>query len=236
MPFARFPLSVLLMALLTSQTLPAADPVAGSASPAPAAVVSRFEKWEPAIRKFEEQDEMNPPLCGGIVFVGSSSIRLWKLDQSFPGLPVINRGFGGSQIIDSVHFADRIVVPYRPRIIAFYAGDNDTAQGKSAAEVTADFQKFADLVRCRLPGTRLLFISIKPSPSRWKLAAVQKETNESIRKICEQNPCLTYVDVWQPMLDSEGQPRAELFVADKLHLSADGYRIWTEAIRPHLLP
>lgn len=232
MPHARFPLSILLMLLLSCEALPAAEPASPAASPA----VSRFEKWEPAVRKFEEQDAMNPPPCGGIVFVGSSSIRLWKLEQSFPEMPVINRGFGGSQIIDSVHFAERIVVPYRPRIIAFYAGDNDTAQGKSAEEVTADFQKFADLVRCRLPGTRLLFISIKPSPSRWKLAAVQKDANESIRRICEQTPCLTYVDVWQPMLDSNDEPRAELFVADKLHLSAEGYRIWTEAIRPHLLP
>lgn len=232
MPHARFPLSILLMLLLSCEALPAAEPASPAASPA----VSRFEKWEPSIRKFEEQDAANPPPCGGIVFVGSSSIRLWKLEQSFPEMPVINRGFGGSQIIDSVHFAERIVVPYRPRIIAFYAGDNDTAQGKSAEEVTADFQKFADLVRCRLPGTRLLFISIKPSPSRWKLAAVQKDANESIRRICEQTPCLTYVDVWQPMLDSNGEPRAELFVADKLHLSAEGYRIWTEAIRPHLLP
>lgn len=232
MPHARFPLSILLMLLLSCEALPAAEPASPAASPA----VSRFEKWEPAVRKFEEQDAVNPPPFGGIVFVGSSSIRLWKLEQSFPEMPVINRGFGGSQIIDSVHFAERIVVPYRPRIIAFYAGDNDTAQGKSAEEVTADFQKFADLVRCRLPGTRLLFISIKPSPSRWKLAAVQKDANESIRRICEQTPCLTYVDVWQPMLDSNGEPRAELFVADKLHLSAEGYRIWTEAIRPHLLP
>lgn len=232
MPHARFPHSILLMVLLSCEALPAAEP----ASPASASAVSRFEKWEPSIRKFEEQDAVNPPSCGGIVFVGSSSIRLWKLEQSFPEMPVINRGFGGSQIIDSVHFAERIVVPYRPRIIAFYAGDNDTAQGKSAAEVTADFQKFADLVRCRLPGTRLLFISIKPSPSRWKLAVVQKEANESIRRICEQTPCLTYVDVWQPMLGSNGEPRPELFVADKLHLSAEGYEIWTEAIRPYLRP
>lgn len=230
---------------LSIQQAPADEPVktaaktsgtatVDGAKDAPKAPVSPFEKWEGEIRKFEAQDEQSPPPACGIVFVGSSSIRLWKLNESFPDLPVINRGFGGSQIVDSAHFAERIVVKYRPRMVVFYAGDNDIAQKKTAETLLADFQKFVEVVRRSLPCTKIVFIAVKPSPSRWKFAEEQRKTNAAIREFCDQSPCLEFVDVWPEMLGEDGQPRAEFFVADRLHMSAEGYRLWTSLVRPHL--
>ena len=128
-----------------------------------------FSRWEKAIAAFEEQDAKKPPPQNAIVFVGSSSVRLWKLQKSFPDLQTINRGFGGSQIVDSVHFAERIILKHEPRIVALYAGDNDIAAGKSPTQVAADFKQFVKTVRIMLPKTRIIFIAIKPSIKRWNL-------------------------------------------------------------------
>ena len=128
-----------------------------------------FSRWEKAIAAFEEQDAKKPPPQNAIVFVGSSSVRLWKLQKSFPDLQTINRGFGGSQIVDSVHFAERIILKHEPRIVALYAGDNDIAAGKSPTQVAADFKQFVKSVRIMLPKTRIIFIAIKPSIKRWNL-------------------------------------------------------------------
>ncbi len=196
---------------------------------------AKFAKWEKEIAAFEAADQKQPPPKGGIVFVGSSSIRLWDVKKSFPGLPVINRGFGGSQIEDSTHFVDRIVVPYAPTAVVFYAGDNDIASGKSAETVVADFKAFAKKIEERLPNTVLFFISIKPSPSRWKHIETQRAANKLISDYCEENCCLaTFVDVVKPMLGADGQPLDELFVKDRLHMTAEGYAVWNATLRPHL--
>ena len=196
---------------------------------------AKFAKWEKEIAAFEAADQKQPQPKGGIVFVGSSSIRLWDVKKSFPGLPVINRGFGGSQIEDSTHFAERIVFPYEPCAVVFYAGDNDIAVGKSAETVAADFKAFAKKVNERLPNTPLLFIAIKPSPSRWKLFETQIKANKLIREYCEECcPAPKFVDIVKPMLGAEGQPREELFVKDRLHMNADGYALWNGTLRPHL--
>lgn len=195
---------------------------------------ARFAKWEKAIAAFEDADRANPPPKNGVVFVGSSSIRLWDVKNSFPDLPVINRGFGGSQIEDSAHFAERIVVPYAPRVIVFYAGDNDIASGKTPERVEADFQQFVKNVRAKLPEATILFLAIKPSPSRWKFYETQQQANARIRKVCESGPQLKYLDVVKPMLNDDGQPRDELFLKDRLHMNADGYRLWTEIVVPEL--
>ena len=196
---------------------------------------AKFAKWEKEIAAFEAADQKQPPPKGGIVFVGSSSIRLWDVKKSFPGLPVINRGFGGSQIEDSTHFVERIVVPYEPSAVVFYAGDNDINAGKSAETVAADFKAFAKKIDERLPNTVLLFISIKPSPSRWKHIETQRAANKLISDYCEECCCGPgFVDVVKPMLGAGGQPREELFVKDRLHMSADGYTIWNATLRPKL--
>ena len=192
-------------------------------------------KWEKEIAAYEASDKTNPPPHDAALFIGSSSIRLWKtLAEDFQEYKVINRGFGGSQIIDSVAFADRIAIPYKPRMILLYAGDNDIAAGKSPEEVLADFKAFARKVRPRLSETKVAFISIKPSPSRWEFAEKIKAANRLIEDFCRQDERLIYIDVFNPMLGADGKPRPELFVEDMLHLNLKGYALWTALIRPRL--
>lgn len=192
------------------------------------------ERWEPAIRKFEEQDRRTPPPPNPIVFVGSSSIRMWDLKKFFLDLPALNRGFGGSEISDVIHFADRIVLKYRPRCIVLYAGDNDIARGKSPRRVSDDFRRFVERIRHELPDTPILYIAIKPSIARWKLWPKMCEANRLIAEYCRRQPGLTFVDIATPMLEHGRPPARELFIADGLHLSEKGYQLWVEQLRPHL--
>lgn len=195
---------------------------------------NRSARWESVIQNFEEQDRTAPPSQGGILFVGSSSIRLWDLEKYFPELQPLNRGFGGSQVEDSVYFADRIVLPYEPRIIVMYAGDNDIAAGKSPDEVHGDFQEFVRIVHEKLPETRIVYVSIKPSIKRWNLVSRMRAANELISASCAGDERLTFVDIDPPMMGEDGRPRRELFARDGLHLSPAGYELWSELIRPHL--
>ncbi len=205
----------------------AAIAVVGLAAPA--------GRWEKDIRAFEQADRQSPPPKGCILFLGSSSIRGWKtLQRDYPDLPVVNRGFGGSMIADSTRYADRIVIPYRPRQIVFYAGDNDIASGHRPEQLLADFQAFVEKIQSALPRTRILYVSIKPSPSRWKFVDSTRCTNELIFRYCRRTPGLDYVDVFTAMLGPDGQPRQELFLKDNLHMNAAGYALWTRLICPHL--
>jgi lysophospholipase L1-like esterase len=192
------------------------------------------DRWESAIACFEDLDKQKPPPKDGILFVGSSSIVGWDVAKSFPGLPVINRGFGGSQIADSVHYAERLVLPHRPKIVVFYAGDNDIASGKTPQKVLADYQAFVKKVHDALPKTRIVYVGIKPSLARWKLIDKIREANGLIRVVVEKDPRLVFVDVEKPMLGDDGKPRDELFKADGLHLNAEGYKLWNELLAPHL--
>jgi lysophospholipase L1-like esterase len=194
----------------------------------------RIDKWEPAIKAFEKRDAEKPPADGGIVFVGSSSIRRWDLPKWSGENAPLNRGFGGSQIADVNFFAERTVLKYKPRAIVFYAGDNDIAAKVSAENVASHFEKFCKLVHAKLPAAKIAFIAIKPSPKRRALMDKQRAANALIRQQCEADKRLTFVDVWPAMLDSKGEPRAELFVEDKLHLSDAGYGLWTEILKPVL--
>jgi lysophospholipase L1-like esterase len=194
----------------------------------------RVEKWEPAIQAFEKQDAENPPAAGGVVFIGSSSIRRWDLSKSFGKDAPLNRGFGGSRTSDVNQFADRLVLKYKPRAVVYYAGDNDLAGGIEAKQVAANFAQFCNLVHAQLPETKIAFISIKPSPKRRQLMDVQQVANGLVREQCKADERLVFVDLWTPMLDSKGEPRPELFVKDMLHLNNDGYKIWAEKIKPLL--
>lgn len=193
------------------------------------------ERWEPEIRAFEAADRTNPPPKGGILFIGSSSIRLWTtLAEDFAEYPVINRGFGGSQIADSVYFADRIVVPYAPRLIVMYAGGNDINAGKSAEQVCADFWAFVQTVHRHLPQTRIAYISIAPNPARWSQVDRVRAANACIEALCRTNAHLAFIDVFSHMLGPDGQPRPELFSSDRLHMNAQGYALWTRLVRRFL--
>ena len=192
-------------------------------------------RWEKYIARFQAADKKQMPQPGGILFIGSSSIRMWKtLEQDFPGLPVTNRGFGGSQIADSNHFAGRIVHPYKPRQSVLYAGDNDVAAGKSPETVLADFQQFVKTVHGKLPKARVSFIAIKPSLSRWKLSGKMARANSLVSDACGKDKRLDYIDIWEPMLGDDDRPRPDLFLGDGLHLNAKGYALWTSIVKPHL--
>jgi len=191
-------------------------------------------RWEATIRRFEEAAQKLPPPRQGILFIGSSSIRGWKLEASFPGLPVINRGFGGSQVADSVEFAGRILIPHEPRVVVIYAGDNDIAAGKSPEQVAADYRAFVKKVHAALPKTRIVYIAIKPSIARWNLVESLRKANALILSETKQDERLAYVDVDRPMIGADGKPRPELFVKDGLHLSPAGYKLWASLVRPHI--
>ncbi|MBL9170104.1 MAG: hypothetical protein JNN07_20385 [Verrucomicrobiales bacterium] len=197
-----------------------------------AAAPKSAERWEKEIRQFEEKDRAHPPKPGAILFTGSSSIRLWKtLETDFPQRYVLGRGFGGSEMSDLNHYLERIVLPYSPRHILVYEGDNDLASGKSPEQVLTDFQTFVSRVRARLPRVRIDYIAVKPSKARWHLFDRIKTTNESIAQWAKTQSRVGYIDVFTPMLRSSGELRIELFQSDGLHLNADGYALWTQIIR-----
>lgn len=191
-------------------------------------------KWEAAIAKFEQQDRQNPPAAGSVVFVGSSSIVRWKLNESFPNQGFVNRGFGGSQLADSVQFADRIITNYRPRVIVVYAGDNDLAAGKSPEVVARDFQALVEKIHSRVPTARIVFLSIKASIKRWGNAEKIRDANARIARYIAGDSRLSYVDAFDCMLDEQRRPRAELLDKDQLHLSPAGYELWTKQLAPIL--
>jgi lysophospholipase L1-like esterase len=192
-------------------------------------------QWEEDIRRFEAADRTSPPPQGAVLFVGSSSIAMWQsLQRDFPWTPVINRGFGGSEMADSLRYVDRIIIPYMPRLIVVYAGDNDLAGGKAPEQVVADYRSLVAKVHRRLPATPIAFIAIKPSPCRRHLLAPIRQVNAQIQALGAQDSRLLYIDVFTPMLDASGEPRPELFIEDGLHLNAAGYALWTRLVTPFL--
>ena len=227
---------VVACALATTLALAlACAPTPDPARAAPAAAAPDPARFEPEIRRFEESDRASPPAPGGVVFTGSSSIRLWPdLAADFPGVPALNRGFGGSTLPEVIHFAPRVVLPYRPRLVVLYAGDNDLATGRTPRQVLEDYRAFVRLVRRELPSARIAFIAIKPSPSRWALADAQREANRLVREEVARDPGQLYVDVFTPMLGANGRPRPELFVGDSLHMTQAGYAVWRERVAPIL--
>lgn len=188
--------------------------------------------WETEITRLVAQDA---GVQAEVVFVGSSSIRMWRtLAQDFPGVRVLNRGFGGSHLGDSVFHFDRLVPPHAPRVVVLYAGENDLSAGMTPEKVLADFRAFSARLRETLPATHLIYLSCKPSPQRVRHLDGLRQANALIAAECAADPLATFVDVFTPMLDAAGEPRAELFLADRLHLNAAGYALWTSLLTPHL--
>lgn len=193
------------------------------------------DPWAKEISAFEASDKTNPPPKGATLFIGSSSIRLWKtLAKDFPEHQVINRGFGGSEIIDSVHFANRIAIPYKPRQIVMYAGGNDINAGKSPEQVFADYKAFVATIHAALPKTQIDYISIAPNPARWAQVEKVKAANRLIEQYTKSNSRLGFIDVFSQMLAEDGQPKADIFSNDRLHMNSKGYELWQGIIRPYL--
>ena len=202
-------------------------------APPPTTVVAPAGRFESEIRSFEDSDRVRMPAPGGIVFVGSSSIRMWPdLRADFPGLNVIQRGFGGSRLDEVLQYAPRIVLPYRPTLVILYAGDNDVAENRTPQQILSDYKSFVKLMRDTLPNARIAYVSIKPSPSRWELADKMRAANALIQQYTATQPGLTYVDVFSPMIGANDRPRPELFLSDSLHMTRQGYDIWRGLLMP----
>ncbi|EKU26389.1 SGNH/GDSL hydrolase family protein [Xanthomonas graminis] len=232
---SRSPLRAALLATcLFLLGLHSALAIAAAAAPKIPEQVSSAD-WEQDMQRFAQADAAHPPKRGGVLFVGSSSIRFWtSLASDFPGVDTLNRGFGGSEIRDSTWYADRIVVPYRPRLIVFYAGDNDLNSGRSPQQLREDFLAFVARVRHDLPTTRIAYLSIKPSPARAALLPRVADANALLRKAAAGLKQVDFIDVYTPMLGADGQPRGELFGPDHLHMNPAGYALWRDIVRPYL--
>ena len=187
-----------------------------------------------SIDLFRLWDKKNSILTNSVVFVGSSSIRKWSTVEYFPDIPIVNRGFGGSHISDVIHFINETVLKYKPKVIVFYAGDNDIYFGKTSQIILEDYIEFVDQVHSQLPKTKIIFISIKPSPKRWSLWNEMKKANQLILNYSNINPLLFYMDMASPMFNNKGLPKHSLFISDNLHLSKEGYDLWSKILEPLL--
>ncbi len=200
-------------------------------------VVNEPRLWEWQVRGYERADRAAASPAGGIVFTGSSTIRLWStLARDMAPLPVLNRGFGGAQLDQVLHYAPRLLAPHAPRTVVLYAGDNDLSPltGKDARSVARDFGRFHTWLRRALPETRLVVVSIKPTPLRREQWPEQQRANDLIRKRAEADPLTRFVDVSTAMLDEGGRPRRSLYRWDGLHLTDEGYGVWARLLRPVL--
>ena len=188
------------------------------------------------IKAFKSADSVSAPPKNAIVFVGSSSFRMWKdLQDAFPRHVVINRGFGGSSLPHVIDYADEIVIPYKPKQVVIYCGENDFMNDTVTSKIVTDrFITLFNQLRKELPSTEIVFVSMKPSPSRQRLMTEIDAANDAIRKFLQSKKRAAYVDIWDDMLDKNGAPRKELFLKDMLHMNAAGYAIWQKAIAPHL--
>lgn len=194
-------------------------------------------RFENAIKKFEQADAKAMPPEGAVLCVGSSSIRMWhgKLAEDLAPLTVIGRGFGGSNTNDLLYYADRIVIKYKPRAVVIYEGDNDVAQGVKPPAILATHKLLLDKIEDELPGCRVYLLAVKPSIKRLEMWPKMTQVNAELAELADDRDSVTYIDIATPMLDANGQPRAELFIKDDLHLNRAGYELWRDTVRPVLV-
>ena len=200
---------------------------------APFTTATYDHEFEDEIEAFEAQDQQSPPAPGGIVFSGSSSIRLWDVPRYFPGSDILNRGFGGSTIADLLYFENRALLNYKPRLVVFYSGENDIVFGRSADDVFSDFKTlYADLTKV-VPNVRLVVIGLKPSPGRQESWPAFRAWNASVAAFLKDKPNTTFVDLYDRFLGPNGEAQTQYF-QDEMHLNDAGYQIWVDAIRPYV--
>jgi lysophospholipase L1-like esterase len=196
---------------------------------------SSFPAFAKDIAAFKKQDSTNLVPENAILFVGSSSFAKWKdIADYFPGYNIVNRGFGGSTLVDVIRYAYDIIIPYQPKQVFIYAGDNDLAQGASVADVVTRLKTLFQIIRINIPNATIDYVSIKPSPSRQHLMAKMKEANNQIEAFLKTQKNTGFVNVFAAMLNAEGTPKPEIFVEDRLHLNADGYAIWKKILLVYL--
>ncbi len=194
-----------------------------------------LDRHENDIKAYEAEDARQMPAPGGIVFTGSSSFRLWKnAEKDLAPLPIINRGFGGSTLPEVIYYMDRNVLKYKPDTIVVYCENDQFGKKPKTPEQTRDaYVEFTRRVRAELPDAQMYFVSLKPSPSRWERRAEAQKTNQLIREFVKSDRHHEYIDVWPVML-KDGRPDGSIFLKDSLHMNAEGYRRWTEVIKPVL--
>jgi hypothetical protein len=194
-------------------------------------------KFEKQVLDYGAADRANPPPRGAILFAGDSQFFRWKtIHEDLPGYTVINRGVDSFQVRDLIHYVDRIVIPYRPRLIVLHVGGNDVHNGRTPAQVLEDFRTFVERVHAKLPGVPIAYSSITPGPGRWDEAPRRRETNRVVREYVATRPDLKFVDLWDAMLTTDGQPREDLWVADRVHPNHAGYLLRVQLTRPILGP
>lgn len=190
------------------------------------------------IQSFKKQDSASFPPANEILFIGSSSFTKWTdVQDYFPSYPIINRGFGGSSLTDVIRYAEDIIYPYKPKQIVIYCGENDLASSDSVTAQTV-FDRFEILfamIRNRFKNIPLIYISLKPSPSRQKLMPKMMAVNDAIQSFLKKKKNTVFIDVYHKMLGADGKPMPEIFLDDQLHMNAKGYAIWQKEIAPYLL-
>jgi hypothetical protein len=197
-------------------------------------LMARFEK---KVIEYETEDLRSAPPKGAILFAGDSQFYRWKtIREDLPGYTLINRGIDSFQFRDLNRYAERIVIPYAPRLIVLHVGGNDVHNGRTPAQVLEDFKGFVALVRARLPAVPIIYSSITPGPGRWDEAPQRKETNRLIREYVATRPDLKFVDLWDAMLTADGRPREDLWVEDRVHPNHAGYLLRVQLTRPLLGP
>ena len=194
-----------------------------------------FPAFAKEIFTFKMQDSVNNPPKNAILFVGSSSFARWKdIADYFPGYAIINRGFGGSGLIDVIRYAYDIIIPYQPKQVIIYVGDNDLAGGVTVQDVMTRFKTLFQIIRTNLPNTTIDYVSIKPSPLREQLMPKMKEANIQIQEFLKTQNNTGFIDIFSLMLTENGKPKSEIFIEDRLHINAQGYAIWKQVILPYL--
>jgi len=225
----RLPLLLFLLGLAACRGSPPYPVIPEGENPA---------RWAQAVARFEERDREAPPPPGGVVFVGSSSIVLWRsLTQDMAPLPVIQRGFGGSRLFDAIYYADRLVSVHDPSVVVVFSGTNDIRRtsAKTAVEVRDLFRRLTRRMRRDDPKLTICYISITPTQARANRIPVVRQANRLIRADCQRDDRMEFIDAASPLMDSKGEPDPRWFMKDGLHLNADGYAVWTRCIRPVVL-
>lgn len=201
----------------------------GAGTVAAAGAQNRFES---NVRAYEEADRASPAPRGAILLVGDSQFYRWRtLAEDLPGYTVVNRGIDSFRTADLAYFAARLVLPYAPRLVVTHVGGNDINTGRTPEEVLADFQAFVATVRAAMPDVPIAFSSITPGPGRWEQAALRRRANDLVEAWVATQPKLHFIDLWDVMLTPDGQPREDLWVADRVHPNQAGYRVRVAAMR-----
>lgn len=192
--------------------------------------------FENEIKNFEKQDSISMPAKGQILFIGSSSFRIWKsFAVDLAGIPAVNRGFGGSTMTDALYYFDRMVVKYEPKAVVVYEGDNDLAMGKNMEELAKEYEEFSNRLKKALPKTKLVYLAIRPSLSRIAIVEKQKQFNYWLEKYCKSEKNRYFLDMHSPFYLTDGTVMQDIFISDRLHLNEKGYQIFSSKIRSFIL-